>query len=190
MTGNGLIVLLGANSNSLAVAVATGVLDTSTDPEGVRTVVRASNKALAVESEVTVGSNLPTLCLAVPGDNEALVGNGGVAELALAHTGAVDVSNLRVLEGVEVKLAVLVDAECDLVLGEALVAGGALALELESEAALGGLESGAVDVLVAADSGSVVGSGRSHASGDNGGEEGSEVHLDGLLEGWEVKGRS
>jgi hypothetical protein len=180
-TGNGLVILLGANSNSLAVAVASGVLDASIDPEGVRTVVRASDEALTSESEVTVGSDLPALCLGVLRDSKALVGDGGVAELALTHTGAVDVSNLRILEGVEVKLAILVDAECDLVLGEALVAGGALVLELESEVALRGLESGVVDVLVAADSDTVVRGGRNHASGDNGGEEGSEVHLDGLL---------
>ena len=190
-TGDRVLVLGGADSDGSTVLVATGVLDANIGPESVRATsllaVGASDEALSIESEIAVLGDLPALGLSVLGKVPALVGVGGVAENALPHAGAVNVGLLSSLKGVKVEFAKFVDVECDLVLGQASIARGALVLDLESKAAVGGLEGFVVDFLVAlGESNGVVAcdlagcGGRDHASGEDGGEEGREVHLDGI----------
>lgn len=190
-TGDRVLVLGSADSDGSTVLVATRVLDADIGPESVRATsllaVGASDKALAIESEIAVLSDLPALGLSVLGKVPALVGVGGVAENALTHAGAVNVGLLSILKGVKVEFAKLVDVECDLILGQAAVARGALVLDLESKAAVGSLEGLVVDFLVAlGESNGVVAcdfarcGGRDHTSGEDGGEEGREVHVDGI----------
>lgn len=102
-----------------------------------------------------------------------------VLENALAHAGAVGEELLAgVAGGVEEDLAGrLVDGEGGSVLLDAAVARGALVLEIQEEAIVGGLERGEVHGAGRADSDGLedldvrVGSGRGDASGDEGGED-------------------
>lgn len=111
-----------------------------------------------------------------------------VSEVTLAHAGAVGVELLAgVAGGVEEDLAgLLVKGEGGSGLLDTAVARGALVLELQEEAVLGGLEVGVVDGAGGAQSDGLedlnvgVGSGRGNTSGDERGEdEVLELHVGG-----------
>lgn len=186
-----------ASSEAKASDVATGE-ERASNPDGVAAAegVGAGDEAgalLAVlDDEVVVG---------VEGEAGALgvldggLGAGGVAELALAHAGAVHEGLLRGLGRVEEELALGGEEEG----GRVGLAGarGALGGGVDGEAGLLGLDGGVLEVgaradghqaedLASLDGGGNIGlgdgRGRDESSGGGGDESGGELHVDGVVE--------
>jgi hypothetical protein len=189
----------------LAVGVTSGI-DLAVEPNGVfgtggRT---ASLEAVGVvgtrerPDEVVVLGEGEALALAVAG---GLLGSGGVAEDALAHTRDISVEDLDGVGGVESKLGGCVELEYSVVLG-LRAACSVLVLGADDHSALGSLNREAVEVgsrsvgdeLGGSESGGLgVGSSASleRAGGgkrsDAGGKGGSgELHVDGCWWWWLV----
>ena len=102
---------------------------------------------------------------------------GGVADLALAHAGAVDIERLgRVVVLVETQSGIIVETEGGVIEADALVARGALLREIDKNVALGGLPRRVLEVRAGPDGGDA-----KDGTGGRGGRKGgdnSELHVD------------
>lgn len=173
-----------AGREAQAVLVAARVGDTGVDPDTPRLAdaAGAGKETLALEGEVAVLVNLPSLVLAVLGLGIA----SAVAKDALAHAGAVG-PDLLGSSGRLVKAQLVANQlECGVVVRLG-VAVGLLVGQLDEDAVAGGLELGEVDGAGGAESHDLEGGGlagggrgRDEASGQEGSEENSlDLHGDG-----------
>lgn len=181
----------GADGDAQAARVASGLRDTSVNPDAPGTVnaVGAGKEAGAVEGEVASGVESEVGALAVA---DGGLGAGGVAELALAHAGAVDKGLLGSgALGVQVKAA-LVEVEGGRI-GGTVVARGVLRGQVEEDGAQSGIKLSKVDLAGRAEghqakrcaigngglSGGQGRGGREAGNAENGDSLG--VHFDGVI---------
>ncbi|KAI6777129.1 hypothetical protein HG530_001074 [Fusarium avenaceum] len=181
VAADGLLDLDGLDVEGKAARAATGLVNTSADPDGPRGgggllgVVGAGDEAGTVELEVAVLANGPALELAVLGLG---LSTSGVAHDSLAHTGAVNVDLLGRVVGLVEEELLLEEVEGGLVLLDVAVTAGLLVLELQGEVLLSSLEVGEVDVAGRAEGETledlILGSGLLGGSRDASGDERSE----------------
>ena len=180
-------VLDGAGRERHAALVASGLVDTGTDPNRPRAILlaaRASNETRALEVQVSILVDLPTGLLSIL---RKRLSTGAVSKNTLSHTRAVNPHLLASRLVVEEEVLAEELKDC-VVVGRASGARGALLGLLQGETALGGLDAREVDGAAVAEDeelervGRLLGSGRDDAGGEEGSEEeGLDLHGEGGL---------